>query len=286
MNTKKMKMLLIIFVCFLTVFFSVDPVHADMSPKPLLTVKTDHFPENSYIALLAKENDIGFSLWHVDKTWFEENKWHASKASDEINMRFYEEVHEKYETDGWYLWGNISSCRADLKFTYMRPEHFRIMIYLADEDRFIVTDQEYECSGFEYTVNVRYENGRVITDRTNSRDSFSRFLLRLLATVAIELFAALFFFKGLNRRNCLIIIAVNIITQLILNVLSFTGISMFSANPALYYPVLLILEICIVLAEGFVYTKMISREDIKHPYYYSAIANILSFAAGLIILPF
>lgn len=277
--------IIMLFICITAVLFSTAAVNADMSPKPSLTIIPDSFPSNSYIAVLSTDDEPGYQMWHVDETWFDmtENKWFASKASDEINRQFYEYVKNNYEKNGWYLWGNIVSGQYELVFKTVRPSHFRILVYLADENKFIVSDQEYKCSVFDYTVNIRYQNEELITDSIYNSNSIGRIVLRTGITIAIELAAGFFFLKKKGYKNLLTIISVNFLTQLILHVLMYTVLSSVFSSAVMYYPILIILEVMIIFTEGFIYSRKIRRQDLPHPYYFSVFANILSFAAGLIV---
>ena len=271
--------IVILFICAAAIPLSMIAVNADMSPKPTLTIIYDSFPSNSYAAVLSTEDELGYQMWRVDDKWFEqENRWIASGASDEINRKFYEYVKDNYEKDGWYLWGNIVSCESKLIFEAARPSHFCVLVYLAEEDRFVTSDQEFICTNADFHVNLHFESGELIASKIFSTVSISRILLRMCLTIAIELAVSMAFLKNKNKINILTIAAVNCATQLILY------IPLLSAHTAeQYYPMLIGLEIAIALAEGFTYTVKIGNEDMKHPYYYSVFANTLSFMAGILL---
>lgn len=271
--------IMILLICIAVIHMTVIPVIADMSPKPTLTICAENLPQDSYMAVLSTADEPGFRMWHVDESWFkQENRWIASKASEEINRIFFEYVKENWEKDGWYLWGNIISCSAKLTFASARPSHFRILVYMASEDRFVSYDHELKCTSVDFHVNLRFESGQLKTSSVFSTVSLGRAVFRLCMTIAVELAVCLIFLKNKNRKNLLIIGAANCLTQLILY------IPLLSADTAeMYYPLLIGFEAAVIFIEGFIYSRKIQSEDLKHPYYYSAAANALSFAAGLIL---
>lgn len=109
-------------------------------------------------------------------------------------------------------------------------------------------------------------------------------LLRIALTVVLELLAAVMFMK-INRKNLIAVFLVNTGTQMFLYVFTFTGISFFSSGLNLYYPLLLFLELIIVLIEGKIYHKTIPENELPNPYTYSTVANLISFIAGLLLIP-
>ena len=100
----------------------------DMSAKPTLTIYTEGFPEESYIAVLSGNDDVYFSLWHVDDEWFDEKKRNYSNVSENTYRLFYEKVKSDYEQDGLYLWGYIAKGNEIIKYSYGRPSQFRILV--------------------------------------------------------------------------------------------------------------------------------------------------------------
>lgn len=111
-----------------------------------------------------------------------------------------------------------------------------------------------------------------------------KFILRVVATLGIELLIALLFFYKIKKREIKVIAIVNVITQLILNI----SLSIWIYYNSLWiFEIILfiIIEIFIIIIEGLAYAYFL-KEEIKErgkpwlPYLYAIVANVLSLVIG------
>ena len=101
----------------------------------------------------------------------------------------------------------------------------------------------------------------------------------LLLTIIIECVFA-FIFGLRNKRNFLIVMLVNIMTNPI--VVSVPVLVLVKLGRKYVFPSLMILEVLAVLSEGFVYKKTLDFKKIN-PYLFSFILNVISYIIGEVI---
>jgi len=105
--------------------------------------------------------------------------------------------------------------------------------------------------------------------------------IALALTLILEAGFYLIVCKKRNKKDLLLVILVNILTNPIV-VLSYWLIVLnTSLNTTL---VKIPLEIFAVVTEGYIYSKY--AVEIKHPYIFSLAANIFSFSVGVLIQQF
>lgn len=100
----------------------------------------------------------------------------------------------------------------------------------------------------------------------------------LLITLVIECLIGLIL--GFRKKDLLNIFLVNVLTNPLLNAI--TGSVNYYFGLRIRTIVLIILEIIVVVTEGFIYYKYFERRKIN-PYIVSLILNISSFGLGMII---
>ena len=103
-------------------------------------------------------------------------------------------------------------------------------------------------------------------------------LYSLIITIIIECLIGLIF--GFRKKDLLNIFLVNILTNPLLNAI--TGSVNYYFGLKVRTIVLIILEIIVVITEGYIYQKYFERRKIN-PYIVSLILNISSFGLGMII---
>lgn len=101
----------------------------------------------------------------------------------------------------------------------------------------------------------------------------------LIITIILEVFTALIF-KVRSTKDLLNIVLINIVTNPVLVVITYYVNIYYSMK--VYYIVLIILELCVVFIEGFVYKKYLKFKNIN-PFVLAFILNCSSYFIGRII---
>lgn len=261
------------------------PVYADSGPKPSLAIRCEGFPDNAYITVLSTVRDYGPNQ-ALDPLDFEirEDEWYEyAPVEKDVYIAFAKQAQKLKEAgEQLYFWGVVSSCADEYLFGYWPPEEFRILIWLKDTDEFILSEGLYTRQAFRTILGCDYDEGKInVTDISSSDISLKGIVFRILLTIAVEYAAGLLFMKY-TFRSRMAVVAVNVLTQIILNVcLSLAALKFGTGMPA-YVMILVLAEGLIILAESMIYQKAIGKE-LSSPLIYSLTANVLSFAAGVVL---
>ena len=108
------------------------------------------------------------------------------------------------------------------------------------------------------------------------------FFVRLALTIAVEILIALLL--GFRRRQLLLIVGVNILTQLFLNL---TLMREFEPRILWYIAIYWVLEFFIALLEGVIYLFLLPKlgevQEKSLPMFYGLVANLASFILGFVL---
>lgn len=283
---EKRKYRVIAFLLLLFTFLMIPfPVHADMGPKPFVKVEIEGLDEDVYyITLLARESSTGL---------YDTVKFDSKRESDKEGYRDFGVYEDK---DGFHFLGEYAKCSGRDSFIWdaYAPEEFKFLIYIPRTDSYIISDTSYPAYAFHTRYRIKIEENQItkVSRHYYVTAELAGFLLRLIATVMIELLIGL----GLGyfyRRAVRVIVITNVITQVILNIilLCFVG-SMGEWVYFMYYPML---EVGIFIVEAIVYSLLLDYKDdkphtrgkaIRKAWIYSFGANFVSFIAGWFIAMF
>ncbi len=252
-------------------------VLADMGPKPSVVIAFEGLENEEYYVTLLSESD-STGPWSLGNDYYEYMG----------NRSAFQKFSEYQDAGGYYFLSYMEDCSEDdtFEWTYYPPSPFKILIYFPEQDTFLAPEGIYERYAFDsyYTVTVSEE--KVVVDTCKSYDysmELLSLLARVLATIVIEVLLALAF--GYRRKKPLVIITVtNIFTQVLLNIL-LNVINYQSGQYAFVFHYVW-MEIVVFFIEALVYDKLIGRENEitkkkYRPYWYAAVANIVSFLLGM-----
>ena len=263
-ETKKSTRLIATVIIAIIVFMiSFVPVYADFGPKPSITITIKNPPDDTYyVALLHKAKP-----YH----------WHE------------EEVDERYEyyVDGYSIFEspvgtNIKESNAEGRyvFSYMVPDTFKVLVVTSDGKEYVSNEItafafDSECI-YDMSTGVLKEN--VITVRNVTKVSV-RFLICFVLTVAMEAFVMLMFSLTYHKNfNYLLII--NVITQILLNVVTILTLKMHLGGGRMNLIGWLATEIAIIIIESVYYCKRLKHKDGEihsvRNVIYGVVANIFS----------
>ena len=267
---KKIALLLTVLLLAL----SCRPVHADVGPKPSVTVTFENAPDHPYyVTLLGTEEFFG--------------PW-SSISSDLIDSQpidvrpAYVAFYEYAQATGLYFCDYVLECSDNNAFEwgYYPPEKFHIAVYDSVEGTLRVSDViEREAFDSYYRIDLNGSELNVIEDYHLTRYVIG-FLIRMAATVLIELFIG-WLFGYRTKQEIRMIIFTNILTQILLNGIMllldyYSGLMVW----LFVYPAM---ELAVFIIELAVYLINFKRHKKLKTFFYTLIANGLTFLLGLYI---
>jgi len=266
---------------------SISVALADTGPKPAVSVNVKNLGgATCYATLLCEREQYGpYCTTEIEKRWDE--------------MRAETSVWEAFagykDPDGFFFLQELWDLRYVPKYAweYYPPRIFKVLLYWPDEGRFAVseiTEAKDFYSLFEVDASeVRFADGSNIgTIAVKPVDSYSyriwAFVSRVLITLAVELLIALaFLFR--TKREWLVIIATNILTQIALGI--FATISVVQGGRDMqFFVTLAFLELGVAIIEAVVYILFLRKASGKKRglwvyVVYALVANAASYFVGL-----
>lgn len=309
--TKKGKRFKAIVMCLITgMLCATMTVHADMGPKPSIQITFEGMgPEKCYGTLLSESISTGPSTaWDGTEAdaKHNENELYSYKNLDYETWKAFVEYEDAdgfyFLQEGWQVNGT-----KELDWIYYPPSTFKILLYYPESGTFLVSDI-YEKYAFDSYYTVDMSNFQQPTDNAqgesegaeklvliekkieaektyNYKKEIRLLLIRILATIAIELVIAVMFgFTG--KKQFLLLAGVNVVTQVILNVL--LNVIHYKMGPVMYEFGYIFFELIVFVIEATIYCKFLGRygnKERSNRYYisYAFVANLISFVAGIFI---
>lgn len=276
--------LMIVFsVCSMTAF-------ADIGPKPSVEIRFEGMEDLSYYTtLLSSTSSTG--------------PWSAVSTQDYLDWYGTQEAFNRFaeyqDPDGYFFLGCFDDCSETDSFVwnYYPPSSFKVLIWLPESDIYAVTSAVYERYAFDsyYTVTVKAEDllaqsGGTVGELGSLQKSYAfgwelfSLLCRIVLTIAVELLIALLFGYR-SKKQLMVIGSANLITQTILNIL--LNVINYRSGAYAFVFNYIWMEIVVFALEGITYKGLLHRWEKgtkkRYPWAYALTANILSFAAGMII---
>lgn len=260
---------------------------ADTGPKPSVSITVEGVvADEVYYATLLSEDPSNGPLRAYDER--ETTPYDGDPQQYEILLKFA----QYRDADGYYFLPQFWECRGSDTFVwgYHPPTPFKVLLYFPARDAFIVS-QSYTAYAFDSYYTIRLEAGALAAGAApvpaeKSYDHSGEALslaARIVITIALELAIALLF--GLRERRQLVFIgAVNILTQVLLNL---------ALNVSAYYHgawtatgTYVMLEVFVCAGEALLYVFLLPKVSQKRAAAgravgYAVAANAVSFAAGL-----
>ncbi|MDO5121819.1 MAG: hypothetical protein Q4D46_07025 [Erysipelotrichaceae bacterium] len=263
------------------------PVHADMGPKPDLVIDFSGIHEPCVVTVLSTVKSYGPNqpMQTAWMPWWDEQ---APEIDKEIYQKFIDETKLLNEdrTEQLYFWGVLAQ-NSPYVFGYYPPETFYVLVYFPETDSFMLSEESYTRTVFHTELAITVENGKLLFNARQplygimkSWKDNDAVVLRLLVTVITEIVIGMFFMKY-THKSMLTVIGVNVITQILLNIVIWLRYYVLSNSVSTYFPVLAGTEVLIFLIEGFIYSKLISREELSRPYLYALTANAFTCWLGV-----
>ena len=277
---KSYKLLIFIFTFIFVSTISNVIIKADTGPKPYVSIKIIGDTKGYYMTLLSEKAQYGPYSNDPDH-----------QDIDNIDSKF-----ASYEdSDGYYYlyyYSDISS--KEFKWGYYPPMKFKILIYDYLNDSFITNNEKYERTSFEtaFTIELVNDNGNmtfnVKQDHYHLFKVIMGIIIRLVICLGIELGIAVLF--KIRRMQLLLILVVNVFTQLILNIVLGIFINTYGLNMMGLIPMYVFIELLIFILEGLIYCIFMknvnpeNKHSIKKLLLYTFTANMASLVLGFVLL--
>lgn len=269
----KKRLLRLMLFCLLALVLAA-PVSADMGPKPSVVV---HFQgvepdQRYYVTLLSEEESTG--PWNC--SYLEEPSTDADIWNKFVSYK---------DPDGFHFLEFFADCTGSKQFIwgYYPPQRFKVLLYFPDSDQFAVSQTVCEQYAFDSYFDATLQSGGTLTVEATYMPIWQgmAFLARLILTIAIEMLLAAVF--GIFGRRLLVVLGVNIVTQVLLNLCLLRG----GYEPLFVFYVLryFLLELGVLAVEAVAYCAILPKlpgKALSRPRLvgYAVTANLASFVLG------
>lgn len=257
----------------------VEPIAADMGPKPQITITVTNAPDETYyLDLLVQGSKTSKNI-------------HDRQQYDPDKLKLLEE----YEADGWHaalaggtgmpLFGKLTgeSRGSDRVHTFSyfgTPDQFKIIIVTPDNE--LQISRELLRQSFHMTLTYDYVTG-AINQRPLALSYLLQFISTLLPTLLLEGLILLLFGFSL-RLNLRPFLLVNLATQIMLTASLGTAAIMSGMFTA--YLLLVPLEFIIIIIEAVGYAFWLKQHGKGRRIAYAIVANLVSAFAGIVAMSF
>ena len=272
-----MKRIAAIIACLLMLALLPTAAFADMGPKPSVRIGIEGLDpdEPCWGTLLSEEASTGPS-----RAYDGENA-RVGEAGEDVWRAFVD-----YEDpDGYYFLQELWPCSEDgrLWWTYYPPEEFKLLLYFPETGEFASSGK---CSAYAFTswFDARLSDGELALSKSyDYSGAIVNFAVRCALTVALECAAAYFLFRLRTPGRLKAVAAVNVITQLALNLV--VNIIAYLAGSFMIAFRFFLLECLVFAAEGALYDMFFRRAGepvpVKRCWALSLVGNLMSYALGL-----
>ena len=283
-----MKKLFSALACILLLLSLSPPASADAGPKPSVTVTFTGIEDEPFYATLLSENRSSGPARAWDKL-----SPYPSEDHPEDERIIWEKFVSYQDSDGYYFLQEWWDCTETHQFhwSYYPPEPFKILLYFPERDSFSVSFicERYAFHSF-YRVNLNDGTGTEehplkALPTLNISTTLNRLAFggRIALTILLEL--GLAWCIGYREgRHIILFVTTNLLTQVVLNTILSLGVG----SPYSFSQIYLWAELLVFLLEAAVYAHYLPKisaapQKKSKAVLYALGANILSFAAGLII---
>lgn len=272
-----MKRIAAIIACLLMLALLPTAAFADMGPKPSVRIGIEGLDpdEPCWGTLLSEEASTGPS-----RAYDGENA-RVGEAGEDVWRAFVD-----YEDpDGYYFLQELWPCSEEgqLWWTYYPPEEFKLLLYFPETGEFVSSGK---CSAYAFTswFDARLSDGELALSKSyDYSGAIVNFAVRCALTVALECAAAYFLFRLRTPGRLKAVAAVNVITQLALNLV--VNIIAYLAGSFMIAFRFFLLECLVFAAEGALYDMFFRRAGepvpVKRCWALSLVGNLMSYALGL-----
>ena len=291
---RKNMIALLLWVLVLSVILPVT-AYADTGPKPSVRINFENMGDGlCYGTLLSKNASTGpASAWNGQ----EEDAMHKGNYEyAALDYDTWKAFAEYEDADGYYFlqeaW-KVSESKQ-IAWTYYPPQSFKILLYFPESGTFAVSGicERYAFDSY-YTVDmdgvhmdsVAYDQQLQPQRSYDFTAELVSLFARIVITIAIEMAVALLFgFR--EKKQLLLLVTVNAVTQILLNVL--LNVVNYNSGQFAFVAYYIFFELIVFALEAVLYCilmKKVSTKQKKNWFYtlYALLANGVSFGAGMLI---
>lgn len=268
------RLLLLAVVIFSLLAF---PIHADMGPKPSVRIKITGLEERIYyVTLLSERSSTG------PATAYDGNNARYEMGDNGYDV--WKKFVEYEDTDGFYFLQQFQKCigNDEYAWTYYPPHTFKILFYFPESDSFAVTNV-HERYAFDSYFSVDLSGDTISVSKSYDYTwEMISLATRIVLTIIAEMALALLFgYRG--KRVLVFLTAVNVITQIVLNII--LNLVNFTSGHYTFIAYYIFLEFLVFVLEAAVYAfvmpKLSGGEKRGKAILYALSANAFSFAIGV-----
>jgi hypothetical protein len=276
---------LTVMMCMALNMLTTRTVYADTGPHSKVVVYFYGLPEEEiYVTLLSSTNSTGpYVFWDGKK---DDTKKEPPSGQDMAWEQFY----GYRDKDGFMFLQYAQAVREGQAFewNYRPPEKFKVLVYLPEADRLMVSDDVLERyalhSVFKVDLSQEVDGKFVSKQEYRMSEEIAAFLIRLLITLSIEI-ALAWAFNYRKKIQLVIITLSNVFTQILLNLYVFSmgaQLRPLRFEESFGLRSYLLIELAVVAIEAVIYSLALEkRKNVDKAICYAIIANTVSFFAGI-----
>ncbi|MBQ1931081.1 MAG: hypothetical protein II347_02955 [Lachnospiraceae bacterium] len=288
-----------VLLCMILIFTMLPTTAmADIGPKPSVEIQFTGVEEGVtyYATLLSYHKSTGpASAWDENPLY--------SKEGDPIWKAFV----DYKDSDGYYFLQEYWDCTGKNQFRwgYYPPTPFKVLCYFPETDTYAVSGI-YERYAFDTYYKVDLSEGSVLKAKKNYDYTWETISLvaRIVITILLEMGLALMFGYR-HKKQLRFLAAVNIVTQILLNIL--LNVLNFRIGHWAFVFYYVLLELLVILMESILYVLVLPKMSLsitkdrieavetgkkvsvpktiqkRYTVIYAVVANVASFAIGLLV---
>ena len=262
-------------IILISILFTLlaSPAHADTGPHPSVTVTVTNLPDSvHYATLLADKESYGpYHAYSKPYTQSGQERFLATSA-----------FLERAAQEGYYYWGHVFEIKdGRFRWGYYPPERFLILLYDEAAEILYASDVA-ECYDFDsfYRVTI-LEDGTLSVERESHLfERVYNISVRLVTTLLAEILVALLFgYRA--KRELLIILVTNILTQALLNWYLIVGETF--PDTLIWMVRFLAMELAVFIGEAVIYAICLKSHSKTRAALYAIAANTASLFSGALI---
>ena len=289
----------IILLCMILLFTMLPTTAvADIGPKPSVEIQFTGVEEGVtyYATLLSYHKSTGrASAWDGNPL--------DSKEGDPIWKAFV----DYKDSDGYYFLQEYWDCtgKDQFRWGYYPPTPFKVLCYFPETDTYAVSEI-YERYAFDTYYKVDLSEVSVLKAKKNYDYTWETISLvaRIVITILLEMGLAMMFGYR-HKKQLRFLAAVNIVTQILLNIL--LNVLNFRIGHWAFVFYYVLLELLVILMESILYVLVLPKMSLsitkdrieavetgkkvsvpktiqkRYTVIYAVVANVASFAIGLLV---
>lgn len=275
----------LVFLFTLIFLISSLTLYSDAGPKPGLRIDIRGLENQNYYTTLLSTRKMSGPHTAVDKESLVPYDLESDYDEDfDVYLKFVEYP----KPEGYYFLQYFTQSNNQNRFSwnYYPPSEYKMLIYLVDEDQFIISSETYHNYAFDtYYTAVVEDNNIILISNYNATKEVLSLIGRIIFTIAIELVLA-YLLNIRAKKVIYLIVGVNLITQIFLNVtLNLTSLALGKFIAVFVYLLLELIIFLIELAVYLIFFNKLSERKISwvRTTAYTLVANSASFILGLVM---